>query len=61
VGFVLKRPFVDVSSLCRPFFLFFGYEGKKGKKSEEENEVREGNCIETMARLRFKKRWLKKF
>ena len=23
VGFVLKRPFVDVSSLCRSFFLFF--------------------------------------
>ena len=25
VGFVLKRPFVDVSSLCRSFFFFFRF------------------------------------
>ena len=36
VGFVLKRPFVDVSSLCRSFFFFFVFFLlRKGRKRVE--------------------------
>ena len=52
---------MDVSSLCRSFFsLFFDYERKKKSRGEEERRSKEGNCIKTMARLRFKKAMVSK-
>jgi len=64
VGFVLKRPFVDVSSLCRYFpclFSCFFLLGKGRRREEEERrkkEVGKGSVL-TMERLRFKRQWFR--